>query len=134
MTWPWLTGTAVLLFGFIMLVLTVPQTLAGNWQLIRSAIHRVRRPNRPAPSALVAVPRNEAIARAPAPTPPYLPRAPRYITRPGYQNHGGAASTASVVDLDWYTDYMESMTSRPVTNTFWLGAVRSATAGTTATA
>jgi hypothetical protein len=116
---------------FIVTVLSVAPTLAGNWQLIRYVIRRVRRPNRPAPSALVAVPEDEAIARAPAPTPPCLPPAPRWIMRPGYQYTGGAVSTGAVVDLD---GYMESVMSQPVTNTSWLGAVRSATAGTTATA
>jgi hypothetical protein len=43
MAWPWLTGTAVALFTFIMTVLSVPTTLAGNWQLTQSAVRRVRR-------------------------------------------------------------------------------------------
>jgi hypothetical protein len=42
-TWPWLTGTAALLFMFIMTVLNVPQTLASNWQLVQSAARWVRR-------------------------------------------------------------------------------------------
>lgn len=51
----------------------------------------------PAP---VTVPKFEALAKAP--TPPYFPPAPRYITLPGYHHNGGAVSTASVIDLDCY--------------------------------
>jgi hypothetical protein len=43
MTWPWLTSTAVLLFTFIVTLLSVPQTLVGNWQLVKSGVRRVRR-------------------------------------------------------------------------------------------
>lgn len=139
MSWPWLTGTVVLLFMFIVSVLSVPPTIADNWQLVRSAVRRVRRPKSPAPSALIAASRDEAIAKTPAQTPPYLGRAPRYITRPGYQHSGGAASTASVMDLDGYMESMTSQVARttlrwPATPTFPFSSATSNAAGTATTA
>ena len=104
MTWPWLTGTAVLLFMFIVTVLSVPPTIAGDWQLVRSAVRRVRRPKSPAPSAVavpkVSVSKDEA-TEAPAPT-RYLPPSPRVMLRPGYRYSGGAVSTSAVMDAGSY--------------------------------
>jgi len=37
-TWDWLSGHPAPLFGFIMLLLGVPPTIAANWQLIVSAV------------------------------------------------------------------------------------------------
>jgi hypothetical protein len=112
MTWPWLTETAVLLFMFIMNVLNVPQTLAANWQFVKSAVRWVRRPKSPAPSAVVAAPKDEAIARTPAPPPSYI-LPPRFIMRPGYRYNGGAVPTSAVIDLDGYRNYMDLMTTLP---------------------
>lgn len=130
MTWPWLTGTAVLLFGLIMNVLNVPQTIAANRQLIQSAARRVRRPRRPASSELAAAPKVEAIAKAPTATPPYLPPAPRYMIRPDYRYNGGPVPTSAVMDLS----YMDFRTSTPAGVTFPFGSASSTTAGTAATA
>jgi hypothetical protein len=100
--WLWLSGVAVALFYFIMNVLNVPQTIAANWQLVRSAVRRVRRPKRPAPSAVVAVPKvsvsqDEATA-APAPT-RYLPPPPRVMLRPDYRYSGGAVDASAVMNV-----------------------------------
>lgn len=156
MTWPWLTGTAVLLFMFIMAVLSVLPTIAGNWQLMRSAVrwvHRVRSArqhrNESANSAASATTVTtqwamEEVRRAygkfpETPTSPFLSSAPRYIKLPGYHHNGGAASTASVMDLDGYMESLTSQAARttlrwPPTPTFPFSSASSNTAGTAATA
>lgn len=106
-TWDWLSGHPALLFGFIMLVLGVPPTITANWQLIQSTVRRVR-PKRPAPPAVVAVPKVNApkgeAAEAPAPT-LGLPSSPRVMLRPDYRYSGGAASTSAVMDVASYMPY-----------------------------
>jgi hypothetical protein len=135
----------VLLFGFIMLVLGVPLTIAGNWQLMRSAVrwvHRVRseHQHRNEPVSIAAgatgvtmqqameIARREYGKFHETPTSPFIPSSPRVMLRPGYSHNGGEVSTGSVADLD---GYMESMISQPQPSTLSLKSGRW-TAGTTA--
>jgi hypothetical protein len=141
MTWPWLTGTAVLLFMFIMTVLGVPPTIAGNWQLFRSAVRRVRRANRPAPSELAAAPKDlaaapkdDAIAKAPAARPPYLPPAPTVILLPSGSFGGGPVPTTAFVGMG-FGGPQYALTAPDVgTDTFGFRSVSPAGAGTAVTA
>jgi hypothetical protein len=133
----------VALFGFIMLVLGVPLTIAGNWQLVQSVARWMRRvrferrqqdePVGVTPDVAKEIALEEFVREVgklkETMTPPDLPRAPRWIMRPGsQQNHGGAVSTGSVWDPD---AYMESVL-HPAVNTLSLKNGRW-TAGTTDT-
>jgi hypothetical protein len=119
--WDWLSGHAALLFGFIMLVLAVPTTIADNWQLIRSAIRRLRRPK---PASVVSAPKDETEARpTPAPAWPIFTDHPEYpppgypddcdypdyrlaARRAAYGYNGGAVSTAAAMDAGSYTPWV----------------------------
>lgn len=101
MTWDWLSGHPVLLFGFIMLVLGVPTTIAGNWQLIRSGVRRLR----PKPGSVASAPKDETGTWRTVLT------VPIFTGPPGYRYNGGAVSTAAAMNAGSYVQCVHTSRS-----------------------
>jgi hypothetical protein len=103
-------GVIALVVGFVASVLSIAGYSA------RDAFRKIRTSRAEVPA--VEPEPAPAVKQEPVRPLPVVPRAPRWIMRPGYRYTGGAVSTGAVMDLD---GYMESMTSRPAGDT-WLQA------------
>ena len=126
------------IFGVIALVVGFVASLLGiAGYSARDAFRKIRTSRAEAPA--VEPKPAPGVEQEPVRPLPAVPRAPRWIMRPGYRYTGGAVSTGAVMDLD---GYMESMTSQSARNTYWLGprdtpfpfGSNASTAGTATTA
>ena len=116
------------IFGVIALVVGFVASLLGiAGYSARDAFRKIRTSRAEAPA--VEPKPAPGVEQEPVRPLPAVPRAPRWIMRPGYRYTGGAVSTGAVMDLDGYMDSV----LHPAGNTLSLKNGRW-TAGTTASA